>query len=192
MTSALHNPEFARLRTQTEETREEAWRSFYTDYFDYLYRLVTRYGVQNGEIEDLCQQVFIIAHRKIIAGEEIEFPKAWLRSIAVRVVSDRRRWRKVRQVKQWLLESNSKEQRPVPSTPEEDASATQLQDQIGATLRKLSPKLRDVLVLCDIEECSLSEAAESLQIPVNTVRSRRRLARESFQKYWIAQEGLRA
>ena len=124
-----------------------------------------------------------------MAGEDIQYPKAWLRGIAVRVVSDHRKWRNVRKVKQWLLESTSNAQRSAPLTPEESTSSAQIQTKVTSVLGKLSPKLRDVLVLCDIEGCSVSEAAQSLEVPVNTVRSRRRLARESFQSLWEQQGG---
>jgi DNA-directed RNA polymerase specialized sigma24 family protein len=41
-----------------------------------------------------------------------------------------------------------------------------------------------VLVLCEIEELAPGEVAGTLGIPFNTVRSRRLLARRSFEKLW--------
>ncbi len=64
-----------------------------------------------------------------------------------------------------------------------------MRGRIGEVLRTLSPKLRSVLVLADIEECSLAEVAEAVGAPINTVRSRRRLAREAFQREWERRAG---
>ena len=115
------------MRTESEQTREQAWRSFYREHFDALYRLVCCLGASSAEAEDLTQQVFVVVHRKIMAGGDIQYPKAWVRGIAVRVVSDHRKWRNVRKVKQGLLESTSNAQRSGPLTPEEFNSSAQIQ-----------------------------------------------------------------
>lgn len=48
-------------------------------------------------------------------------------------------------------------------------------------ISRLSPKLRDVLTLCGFSEASYEEAAETLQIPVGTVRSRLNQARTNLR-----------
>jgi len=48
----------------------------------------------------------------------------------------------------------------------------------------MSNKLRDALVLLDIEGVPPHEAAQLLGVPRNTVRSRHILAREEFKRLW--------
>jgi DNA-directed RNA polymerase specialized sigma24 family protein len=53
----------------------------------------------------------------------------------------------------------------------------------------MSPKLREVLVLSELEELDLTEVAMILDIPKNTVRSRRKLARDQFARLWCGRTG---
>jgi RNA polymerase sigma-70 factor (ECF subfamily) len=68
--------------------------------------------------------------------------------------------------------------------PESDAAGLELQRRIHGVMGDLSSKLREVLVLTEIDGLRPQEAAEVLGIPVNTVRSRRRLAAEEFKRLW--------
>jgi RNA polymerase sigma-70 factor (ECF subfamily) len=70
--------------------------------------------------------------------------------------------------------------------PPPDASVknADLQAQVNWVLSGMSPKLREVLVLVEMEEMRPQDVAEILGIPSNTVRSRRRLAHEEFQRRW--------
>jgi len=49
----------------------------------------------------------------------------------------------------------------------------------------LSPKLRAIIVLKEIEELSYEEIADVLDISMGTVKSRIARAREELQKYMI-------
>jgi len=153
-----------------------------------VYRLVARFGVASADVEDVTQQVFLVAYRRIREVGEVHSVPGWLRGIAARVTSDYHRWWRVRRVKQWLVE-RTEDERPAAPTPAHATETAQLQQRVGEVMRRMSPKLREVLVLCDLEECSLGEASEALAVPSNTVRSRRRLAREAFQQLWEQREG---
>jgi DNA-directed RNA polymerase specialized sigma24 family protein len=49
----------------------------------------------------------------------------------------------------------------------------------------MSIKLRDTLILLDVEGMPPSEAARALGVPRNTMRSRHRLARDEFKRLWM-------
>jgi RNA polymerase sigma-70 factor (ECF subfamily) len=172
------------LLSDSSDLRDHAWRALYDDQFDRVYRLACRFGVPASEIEDVAQQVFLVAYRRIGEVKEIANLAAWLRGIAVKVIADHHRWQRVRRMKQWMVNGIYARSPAEQVTPARGAEDAQLHEQIGAVLRRMSPKLRAVLVLCDIEECSLGEVSEALRIPINTVRSRRRLARDSFRRMW--------
>ena len=174
----------AALRSRSEGECNQAWRQLYDEQFTRMYRLVCRFGVAAADAEDVVQQVFVIAHRRIREVDQVHSIPGWLRGITVRVVSDYHRWWRVRRVKQWILDTAAGTAAPATPAPDRAAEQAQTQERVGAVLQRMTPKLRAVLVLCDIEECSVIEAAEALAVPVNTVRSRRRLARESFQGLW--------
>jgi len=174
----------ARLCSAEASEREDAWRALYEDQFNRAYRLVCRFGVEPAEVEDLVQRAFVVAFRRIHEVEEVRDPAAWLRGIVVRVIAQHRRWRRVREAKRWLLR-DAPAAAPLPViAPDAGAEASREMEEVRQVLARLSGKLRDVLVLCDIEECAPREAAVLLGIPVNTVRSRRRIARDKFLAIW--------
>jgi RNA polymerase sigma-70 factor, ECF subfamily len=80
--------------------------------------------------------------------------------------------------------------------PEELYRATELREILGSMLQKLGPGLRVVFVLRDIEEFSLEQTAEVLELSVAAVKARsfraRLQLREHLSKYFRRQKNLRA
>ncbi len=172
------------LASASRVERNRAWRRLYDENFDRIYRLVWRFGVAPDQIEDVTQRVFMVAHERIMNDVEVENVPAWLRGIVVRVVAHHHRWRRLRAVKTWLMRGTLDAVAEKVVTPEAEMASLEAQARVSEVLAKMSPKLRSVLVLVDLEELSLEQAAEALSIPVNTVRSRRRLARDEFRRLW--------
>lgn len=166
----------------------DPFSAFYDEHAAWLYRFVLRSGVPMGEVEDITQRVFLVAHQVFERGTEIENPRAFLRATALRVVAGYRRWRKVRELGRFFIAPPENKV----ETPEDSLAANQAQALVGEMLRQLPTKLAEVLILVDLEGLAPSEAATELMIPVNTVRSRRRLARESFAKLLQRHEERRA
>jgi RNA polymerase sigma-70 factor (ECF subfamily) len=52
--------------------------------------------------------------------------------------------------------------------------------RVHAALLALTPRLREVLVLCDLSGLSYQEAAETLGVPIGTIRSRLARGREAL------------
>ena len=169
--------------------RDELWAELYDTHFDAVYRLVRRMGVDSAEAEDVTQRVFLRVHELLLGSDEILHPRAWLRAIGVRVVAEHHRFWRLRRLKAWLLESTLRAGTRDPRTPAEDADTAERQRQVAEVLASMSPKLREALVLSELEECAPSEMAAILDIPVNTVRSRRILARKDFEKRWTRRFG---
>ncbi len=169
--------------------REEVWRDLYDQHFDAVHRLTRRLGVPAAESEDVTQRIFLRAHDLLRGSDEILHPLAWLRAIGVRVVAEYHRFWRVRRIKAWLLESTVLAETRSPRTPAEEADSAERQRRVAEILTTMSPKLREVLVLSELEDCPPSEVAAILDIPVNTARSRRMLARKDFHKRWTRRFG---
>jgi len=177
----------AALRSRRAAERDRAWRQLYAARADGIYRLVCCLGVAPGDVEDVVQRVFTIAHRRL-HDAELDNIGPWLRGIAVKVSSDQRRFWRLRRLKHWLLRSTTEAATAHVPTPEQRLEQAETGQRAQDVLDRLSPKLREVLVLADLEQCKPAEVARLLGIPVNTVRSRRRLARERFIQLWERDE----
>ena len=70
--------------------------------------------------------------------------------------------------------------------PDEAASRAERGKLVQQCVLQLSDKLREVFVLYELEELEGNEIAEILDLPVNTVWSRLRLARAAFRNEWAA------
>ncbi len=66
--------------------------------------------------------------------------------------------------------------------PDDELAAEQDRRLVLAALDGIDPQRRPVFVMYDIEEFTVTEIAETLSIPVNTVYSRLRVAREEFRQ----------
>jgi RNA polymerase sigma-70 factor, ECF subfamily len=134
----------------------------------------------------------LVVHRRMPEPDGLRKPEAWLRAIAVRVVHEHYRWRRIRSVRAWLIEHSWAARSVEERTPERAAVAHETLAHVRRVLQRMSTKLRDTLVLVEFEDLDLREAAELLGIPVNTVRSRRGLARAEFRRLWKQIDGAKA
>jgi RNA polymerase sigma-70 factor (ECF subfamily) len=151
-------------------------RSIVAAHFDFIWRSLRRLGVPTTDVDDCTQQVFWVAARKLHLIDEGS-ERAFLFSTALRVASDARRSRARRRE----VQEDDDLQRcdPGPS-PDELADQRKARILLEQVLSALALDLRAVFVLFELEEMSTSEIATLLDIPIGTVASRLRRAREEF------------
>jgi RNA polymerase sigma-70 factor, ECF subfamily len=156
-------------------TFEEIYRA----HFEFVWRTLRRLGVSESDAQDVCQKVFLVAFRRIAEFEARSSVRTWLCGIALRVVSDYRRSAASRR------EISVGE---LPSDVTTDAGQLQQVEQLerlaelDAILVQLPLEQRTVLVLFELEEMSGQAIAQLVGVPVGTVRSRLRLARQAFSR----------
>lgn len=165
--------------------REQLFAAIYEENVTWVYWLVRRLGVPPSDAEDLTQKTFVVAYERLDQLEAIDNPGGWLRGVAHRTVSHYRRFIGVRKAKAWFVTTLSREVAAHHvKSPEHDVECSERHSQVIEVLDRLSDKLRDVLVLVELEERSITEVASILGVPANTVRSRKRLARKKFAEIW--------
>src|SRR4051812_897557 len=71
-------------------------RAVFDEHAGYLWRTFRHLGIPEADVEDLCQEVFVVVHRKLPEFEGRSSLKTWLYGIALRVASDHRRRAHVR------------------------------------------------------------------------------------------------
>lgn len=154
----------------------------------YLCRVVQRLTGSNEAAEDIVQEVFILAWNRREELEDRRGIRTWLYRVAVNHVRHGRRsfarYHTVLDRYKRRVDVVGADGRP--SAPDEVAERQQRGAMIQACVQKLSDKQREVFVLYELEELEGNEIAEILDVPVNTVWSRLRLARAAFRKQWSA------
>src|SRR5690606_38420711 len=137
-------------------------------------------GVGAQDIDDLVQEVFVVAHKRGGFVEREARPTTWLAEIAVRVASTRRRslGRAPRQV-----DMGDAVAVPAPAaSPSALVEANQSLERVQKALDSMDLNHRAVFVMYELEGESCEQIAESLGVPVGTVFSRLHTARKNFQK----------
>lgn len=146
--------------------------------YDAIWRTLRRLGVPDPMVDDAAQRVFIVAARRIdeiTEGEESRY----LYGVAIRVASEiRRRLRSHQEV----VDAPAVLAAMVDDAPgpEEALLEHEAREALDATLSGMPDALREVLVLAEIEGQSAPAIAAMLGVPVGTVASRLRRARETF------------
>ncbi|HEY3256248.1 MAG TPA: sigma-70 family RNA polymerase sigma factor [Polyangiaceae bacterium] len=156
-----------------------------TSHFDFVWRSLRRLGLSPADADDGAQEVFVIASRKLSAIVP-ESEKRFLFATALRVASTRRRGLKRRreEPRSWLGEGeldSSSDERSEPG-PERLAELAHARRDLTEILDGMKLEQRAVFVLYELEEMTVPEIASLLDLPVGTVSSRLRVAREEFDQ----------
>ena len=131
-------------------------------------------------MDDLVQEVFIVIHAKLEGLERPEALRSFIYGVVRRTVSTHHRAKRARPVT-GLTESVGANVISHAPTPLEQAEANAELQLLSKLLDELDEPKREVFALVELEELTVPEAAEALEIPLNTAYSRLRLAREAFQ-----------
>lgn len=148
------------------------------EHLDFVWRCLRRFGVPAADADDAAQQVFLVAADKL-SDVPVERERAFLFATAARIAANARRSIRRRQSAYDNLSQAPEE----PSVSQDELSdqlrARALLDQVMADMPE---DLREVFVLFEIEEISIQDIATTLEIPIGTVGSRLRRARQAFQQ----------
>jgi RNA polymerase sigma-70 factor (ECF subfamily) len=165
----------------------------YENYFDLVWSAVRQLGASPDAIDDLVQEVFVVVHARLGSVQQVESLRSWVYGVARRTMSTYRRDRRSRnasgaqyaEVASWL--------EPGPPTPHDLSVLADRQRLLLRLLGEMDEAKREVFTLAEIEGFTAPEIAEALEIPVNTVYSRLRTARQAFEqavaRYNAAQKG---
>jgi RNA polymerase sigma-70 factor (ECF subfamily) len=152
-------------------------RALFDAYYASIWRLLRRLGVPLAQLDDAAQEVFWVAARKL---EQIEPGKQhpFLYGVALRVAANELR-RQASAPARAPVEDLQQLADGAP-TPEEQLEQARARQLLDAVLERLPLELRAVLVLFELEGLDVRSIAEIEDIPIGTVGSRLRRAREEF------------
>jgi len=155
---------------------EAAWEELVRQHTRQVYGLCFRFTNSAQEAQDLTQDVFLRVFKTIKTFRSAEGSfHTWLARVTRNLLIDH-----YRRTRQERVTDSIEEQ--LPMLQEKGGSAAARPDQalagqeasaiLQATLQKLSPDLREAVILRDLQEMEYREIAEVLDIPEGTVKSR--------------------
>jgi RNA polymerase sigma-70 factor (ECF subfamily) len=154
----------------------------YEEQFAFVWRTARRLGTPDANLDDVAQESFVVVHQQLAKFEGRSSVKTWVYGIVRNVVRAHRRMLQAKHPHSlWpgvgpdpdSLSDASDGQRAGPT----QAEAVRLVDR---WLEALDDDKREVFVLAELEEMSAPEIERALGVPLNTVYSRLRLARQEF------------
>ncbi len=146
----------------------------------FVCRSLSYFGVGAANVEDLAQEVFLVLHRRLEDFDRGQDLRSWLFGIARRVAAGyRRRAYHVRE----RVTAEPHAEGISPDSPEENAEHARARDRMEAILERMTLDQRAVFVMFELDGMTGAEIAELMDCPLQTVFSRLRRARETFERH---------
>lgn len=138
---------------------ETIYITYMNDIYRYLYSLTKNHNTA----EDLLQDTFTKAHITLF-GQEIQDIKPWLFKVAYYTYID-----STRKEKRYITSDNIDQIHS--NTPEQIIVEQDAYLKLINLLEQIKPIEKQIILLCDVHDCTNEQAANILQLNVNTVKS---------------------
>jgi RNA polymerase sigma-70 factor (ECF subfamily) len=142
----------------------------------FVWRTLRRLGVREADVDDVCQEVFVVVHRKLAEFEGRSSLRTWIYGICIRTASAHRKLARHRE-----MPTDSPPEREAEGTPHESLARRRALEKLDRALGELDEDKRTVFVLYEIEELGMAEIAEIVGCPLQTAYSRLHAARDKVQ-----------
>lgn len=150
---------------------ESAWNDLVRRHTRRVFNIAYRFSGRSDAAEDLTQEIFIKVYQNLHRYQvgDGAFP-AWISTVARHQAIDRYRRRRNER-----LQDDPEVLALLPASGDSPVRAVERAETarlVHSGLRALPRDLREVLVLCELQEVSYDEAARLLNVPLGTVKSR--------------------
>jgi RNA polymerase sigma-70 factor, ECF subfamily len=159
-----------------------AWEELVRMFQRRIYNLCYRFTGSADDAEDLTQDVFIKIYRSLESWEPSKGAFAtWLTTMTRNLLVDHFRRSKLDRMSDSLDTPASEDEdvRPISEQvadpgigPDARVLGQEKAQMVQAALQKLSPELRETVILRDLQDMDYKEIAQILKVPEGTVKSR--------------------
>jgi RNA polymerase sigma-70 factor (ECF subfamily) len=154
---------------------EAAWEELVRQHTRHVYALCYRFTGGAAEAQDLTQEVFLRVFRTLKSFRSAEGSfGTWLARVTRNLLIDH-----YRRTRQERITDPIEEQLPTldlkgaaTDQPDQALAGREASEVLQSALQKLSPELREAVILRDLQEMEYREIAQVLDIPEGTVKSR--------------------
>ncbi len=159
-----------------------AWQEIVQQYHRRIYNICYRFAGTPDDAADLAQEVFIKMYRTLSTfdGTRASF-MTWVTTVTRNLLVDHFRKGKYDRMTDSLdaIPGNQDEGLTIGdqledqhASPEARMQSQQTQKLVHQALQKLSPELREAVILRDLQDMDYKEIAQVLKVPEGTVKSR--------------------
>ena len=159
-----------------------AWEDIVRQYHRRIYNICYRFAGSSDEAEDLTQDVFIKMY-KTLSTYDLERGAfmTWVTTITRNLLVDHFRKSKYDRLTDSLDTPVSEHEDAMPLSdhiedkkpaPDAQVQRRETSETVHQALQKLSPELREAVILRDLQDMDYREIATVLKVPEGTVKSR--------------------
>ena len=159
-----------------------AWEEIVQRYHRRIYNLCYRFAGSADDAQDLTQEVFIKMYRTLNSYDvERGAFMTWVTTMTRNLLVDHFRKTKQDRITDSLDSAPSEHEDAMPLSeqiedqkppPDARVQSREAQQTVHEALQKLSPELREAVILRDLQDQSYQEIAAVLRVPEGTVKSR--------------------
>lgn len=154
---------------------EAAWEDLVKVHTRRVYAICYRFTGSDSQAQDLTQDVFLRVFRSLKSFRQGEGSFAvWLGRLTRNLLIDHYRRTKLERATDSIEEQLPmlEEKTAMIGRTEARLAGREASEVLQAALQKLSPELREAVILRDLEELEYREIAQVLNVPEGTVKSR--------------------
>ncbi len=170
------------IESRAQDARRLDFRTIFDTYAIFVLRTLRKLGVPSADLNDLCQETFVVVHRRLPDYDGRASLRTWIYAICARTASAHRRSVRARRE-----EACANPEPYVTGASEEsthqdrDIDARRAVAQIEALLANLDDEKRTIVVLHEIEGLSMAKIAGAVGCPLQTAYSRLHAARKAMR-----------
>lgn len=169
-----------------------AWEAIIHDHTRRIYNLCYRFTAHREEAEDLTQEVFLRVFRTLKSYDAGQGPfGVWLHRVARNLLIDHYRATRKQRLSVPLDDALPRLEQKESGAPRPDRALAQveLSAAVQSALGRLSPELREAVILRDLQGLEYREISQVLAVPEGTVKSRINRGRAELGKVLKRQSG---
>jgi RNA polymerase sigma-70 factor (ECF subfamily) len=157
-----------------------AWEALVRTHERRVFNSCYRFTKSDSEAQDLTQEVFLRVFRNVksFRPESGGSVVIWMGRMTRNLLIDNYRRKRYDRV----TDRFTREPHCSDSRPDRLLDAREVRNRLNAAIGKLSPGLREVIVMREIEELEYRQISRSLGIPEGTVKSRLNRARAELAR----------
>lgn len=170
--------------------RPDAVDAWFRSEYPEVYRLCFGFLAHSVEAEDVAQDAMLHVMDRLDGWNPERSYRAWRNTLVVNLCRDRHRRSDARN-RAHLRAHEARTRAPLPD-PLQELERAEVQHELRAALRALTPREREAFVLRDLDEEPTDEVAEVMGVSPATVRSLLTLARRRLRTLLGARLGMSA